>query len=86
MKIEKSKAQNAERINRIRKVNEYVDSLKKDTRAEIRETLKNDQAAYKELLKNLLVQVSNFSLSLNTTVGFDQTYGGSNFHQMQKGG
>jgi hypothetical protein len=86
MKIEKSKAQNAERINRIRKVNEYVDSLKKDTRAEFRETMKNDPAAYKELLKNLLVQVSTFSLSLNTTVGFDQAYGGSNFHQMQKGG
>lgn len=56
MKIEKSKAQNAERINRIRKVNEYIESLKTDMRTEIRQTLKNDQAAYKELLKNLLVQ------------------------------
>ena len=72
MKIEKSKAQNAERINRIRKVNEYLQSLKTDMRDEIRSTLKTDQAAYKELLKNLLVQVSsNIFKSNDTTIGLD---------------
>lgn len=58
MKIEKSKQQNAERINKMRKVNEFVESLKREMKTEIREKMKNDESAYKDLLKNLLVQVS----------------------------
>ena len=43
----------------MQKVNEYVEKLKVKTKAEILEKMKSDQAAYKELLKNLLIQVSN---------------------------
>ena len=42
----------------MRKVNEYVDTLKKETRTALREQMKKDKAAYKSLLKNLLIQVS----------------------------
>ena len=58
LKIEKSKQQNLERIAKMKKVNEYIESLKKTTRDQIREKMKSDQDAYKELLKNLLIQVS----------------------------
>lgn len=46
------------RIERMRKVNEYVDMLRQAMKQEVREKLKNDQAAYKELIKDLLIQVS----------------------------
>ena len=59
LKIEKSKEQNMKRIQRMRKVNEYVEELKKETRNQIREKMKSDKDAYKELLKNLLIQVSS---------------------------
>lgn len=39
-------------------VNEYVDRLVKETRDNLRTQMKNDPAAYKELMKNLLIQVS----------------------------
>ena len=58
LKIEKSKQQNAQRIQKMRKVNEYVEALKLQMRKQMREDLNNDEAAYKELLKNLLIQVS----------------------------
>ena len=45
----------------MQKVNEYVEKLKVKTKAEIQEKMKSDQAAYKELLKNLLIQVSIFT-------------------------
>jgi len=44
------------RIERMRKVNEYVEELKKQTMAQIREKMKNDQDAYKQLLEDLMVQ------------------------------
>ena len=56
LKIEKSKQQNMARIERMRKVNEYVDQLKQEMKQQVREKLKNDQAAYKDLMKNLLIQ------------------------------
>ena len=59
MKIEKSKQQNQLRIDKMRKVNEYVEMLKTETIAKIREEMKSDAGAYKTLLKDLLVQVSN---------------------------
>lgn len=43
----------------MKKVNEYVEQLRKDTRAKIRERMSQDERQYKELLKNLLIQVSN---------------------------
>ena len=55
LKIEKSKQQNAQRIERMRKVNEIVEELRKELRGQIRSQLKQDKAAYKELLKNLLI-------------------------------
>lgn len=58
LKIEKSKQQNMARIDRMRKVNEHVDQLKKAMKEEVREKLKNDKAAYKTLMKDLLIQVS----------------------------
>ena len=58
LKIEKSKLQNTARIERMRKVNEYVDNLKQETKKALREKLNEDQDAYKALLKSLLIQVS----------------------------
>jgi len=40
----------------MKKVNEYVEMLRKDTRAKIRERMSQDERQYKELLKNLLIQ------------------------------
>ena len=59
LKIERSKEQNMQRINRMRKVNEFVEQLKKDMRAQVRQKMAEDEEAYKELLKNLLIQVGN---------------------------
>ena len=42
----------------MRKVNEYVEMLKKETITKIREQMKGDAGAYKTLMKDLLVQVS----------------------------
>ena len=56
MKIEHSKMQNATRIERMRLVNEKVESLRKETREKMRQKLNSDRPAYKELLKNLLIQ------------------------------
>ena len=56
MKIEKSKEQNERRIERMRKVNEFIDQLNEETRKKIKENFENDQDAYKQLCKNLLLQ------------------------------
>ena len=40
----------------MRKVNEYVEELRKQTKKQIREKMKNDKASYKKLLEDLLVQ------------------------------
>ena len=42
----------------MRLVNEKVESLRQAAREQIREKLNTDRGAYKELLKNLLIQVS----------------------------
>ena len=70
LKIEKSKLQNMERIQKMRKVNEFIEDLRKDTRAQIRVKMNDDQDAYKELLKNLLIQVSKMH-ALTNFIGFD---------------
>jgi hypothetical protein len=57
LKIEKSKQQNASRIERMKKVNEIVEDLKKEMKSKVRKDMKADKKAYKELLKNLLIQV-----------------------------
>lgn len=38
------------------KVNEYVEMLKKEVTAQLRQQIKTDQNAYKTLLKDLLIQ------------------------------
>ena len=40
----------------MRKVNEYVEELKNQTKAQLREKMKKDSKAYKQLLEDLLVQ------------------------------
>ena len=47
MRIEKSAKQNKERIEKMRKVNEMVQSLQDDVRVKLADTVKNDKAAYK---------------------------------------
>jgi len=44
------------RIERMRKVNEYVEELKSQTKAQIREKMAKDKKAYKQLIEDLLVQ------------------------------
>ena len=82
MKIEKSKAQNFARIERMRKVNEFVEQLRSELRQEIRSQMNSDQDAYKELLKNLLIQVSAFVL---TPAGTRQAHGRPGLHPLQRG-
>lgn len=40
----------------MRKVNEYVEELKSQTKAQIREKILKDKKAYKQLIEDLLVQ------------------------------
>jgi len=56
LKIEKSKQQNTARIDRMRKVNEYVETLRTNMKKQVREKLANDPDAYKTLMKDLLIQ------------------------------
>jgi len=56
MKIEKSKEQNEKRIQKMKKVNDYIVQLEELTRQKVKEDLASDQAAYKTLLKDLLLQ------------------------------
>ena len=56
MKIEKSKEQNERRIEKMRKVNDYIDQLTDATRTQIRESFAADEDSYKQLLKDLLLQ------------------------------
>ena len=87
LKIEKSKQQNAARIERMRKVNEIVEKLKSELKAKVRKDMKANKAAYKELVKNLLIQVSLIRRNAdNPCAGTDQADGGPDLYQMQKGG
>lgn len=56
LKIEQSKKQNEMRIERMRKVNEYIEDLKSQTKAQLQEKMKSDKKAYKQLIEDLLVQ------------------------------
>ena len=58
LKIEKSKQQNAARIEKMRKVNEIVENLRTELKSKVRQEMRNDKAAYKKLMKELLIQVS----------------------------
>lgn len=56
LKIEKSKNQNKERIHRMRRTNELVESLQAEAGVQMAQRLANNEGEYSELLKNLLVQ------------------------------
>lgn len=58
LKIEKSKQQNAARIERMKAVNGIVEKLRSELKETVNKQMKKDQKAHKELLKNLLIQVS----------------------------
>lgn len=60
LKIERSKKENVERIERMRIVNQLIIQLFKDARVSIVNKQKKDQKAYSELLKNLIIQVMQF--------------------------
>ena len=55
MKIKRSKAQNKSRIDRMKRTNELVESLQSVAGKEMHSKLQNDEAAHRELLKNLLI-------------------------------
>ena len=56
MKIKKSKAQNKSRIDRMKRTNELVESLQAEAGRQMHQNLERDEAAHRELLKNLLIQ------------------------------
>lgn len=55
-KIEKSGQQNQQRIQRMRMINELVEGLQNDAKIKMHEKMTRDTAAYKTLLKQLLIQ------------------------------
>ena len=56
MKIEKSKAANKARINRMKRTNELVESLQSEAGIQMAQRLANNNDEYAALLKNLLIQ------------------------------
>ena len=64
LKIEKSKQQNAARIEKMRKVNEIVENLRTELKSKVRQEMKKDKASYKKLIKELLIQVSIYIQTL----------------------
>ena len=58
LRIQKSATENQARITKMRTVNELIEQIYAEARKKISERQKSDVAAYKELLKNLIVQVS----------------------------
>ena len=88
LKIEKSKSQNMERIKKMRAVNEYLEKIKDQTKAQVREDMKKDPNAYKELLKGLLIQVCEFIQVMLIIVyyflGFNKVNGRTYLVEMQR--
>ena len=56
LKIERSKSQNATRIEKMKAINEITDSLKAELKKDFNEQMKQNKNAYKELLKKLMIQ------------------------------
>lgn len=59
LRIQKSAEQNAARIQKMKTVNALIEKLYKEAKDKIVKKLANDKGQYKELCKNLLIQVSN---------------------------
>jgi V-type H+-transporting ATPase subunit E len=55
-KIEKSALQNQQRIDKMRRINELVEGLQHDAKVKMHDKMSKDTAAYKKLLKQLLIQ------------------------------
>lgn len=55
LRIQKSAEQNAQRIQKMKTVNTLVEKIYKEAKHKMVNKQKSDQAAYKELLKNLIV-------------------------------
>ena len=56
LKIERSAEQNKQRIERMKIINELVESIKTDAKVSLATRMQEDSDAYAELLKKLLVQ------------------------------
>ena len=56
MKIERSAAQNQLRIQKMRKINELVESLQTDAKHQMANRMKENEDEYRNLLKELLIQ------------------------------
>lgn len=57
LKIQRSAAENAARIQKMRTVNQLVEKIYQESKEKIVQNQKTDTASYKGLLKNLIVQV-----------------------------
>ena len=58
LKIEKSKQQNTARIEKMKRVNEIVETLRTDLKSKVRQEMMKDKNQYKQLMRDLLIQVS----------------------------
>lgn len=64
MRIQKSAEQNAARISKMKTVNALIEKLYKEAKDKMVKKLANDKGQYKELCKNLLIQVIVFVNSI----------------------
>lgn len=64
MRIQKSAEQNAARIQKMKTVNALVEKLYKEAKDKMVKKLANDKGQYKELCKNLLIQVIKLDINI----------------------
>ena len=82
LKIQRSAVENSTRINRMQTVNGLIERLYKEAKVKIVEVQQREQLQYKELLKDLIVQVGALTfkilkLLINLIIiGVDQVNGG----------
>lgn len=85
LRIKKSAEQNAQRIKKMKTINTLVEKIQLEAKQKMASKQKEDTASYKELLKNLIVQVNILLMRLiNTLIGLDQVHGARGQRQMQK--
>jgi hypothetical protein len=60
LRIQKSAEQNAARIQKMKTVNALIEKLYKEAKDKMVKKLANDKGQYKELCKNLLIQVIKY--------------------------
>ena len=64
LRIQKSKEQNEQRIQKMRTINALIEKLYKEAKDKMVKKLAHDKGQYQELCKNLLIQVS-FTTQVN---------------------